>query len=186
MKIKNKLALIKNALIELAAIAFMLIGIIMLVASFFTPVSITNASILIALGLILSVAMATIFKLDATINALVEYLEALKSIKFPYSSADNSNLSPAEGIQKIIITPETTQEEIDEITKRFPGLKDTLENLMGNEDIEAMSGELSTADYNLNSYSIEELQTELQIAVNKNEFERAAEIRDEINSRQKM
>jgi protein-arginine kinase activator protein McsA len=76
----------------------------------------------------------------------------------------------------ISINDETTPEQIDEIKKNHPQIAEQLDKILNGFMDVIDSNSLHTND--IYKMSVQQLQKELQIAVDNNEFEKAAEIRD--------
>lgn len=171
-----------HLLAGVASIALMLIGLIMLVASFFTPLSTFNAVMLLAMGIIMSVVVKLYFMFR-------EVLQKVSDLLSKYSSLFSQDMKSPISSEVITINENTTPEEIEELKKKHPMVSAELDKILQRMGInEGMSGfmssmGLSNEKKDIANMSIPELEKALEKAVNENEFETAAEIRDEIKRR---
>ena len=148
-----------------ASISLMIGGIVMIVASFFYPLSTINSVIITASGAILYTGVRIYFM-------LLEINDYVKDI--PPQTGNNKFtpdlLKPDEVIR---INEDITPEQLEEIKKNFPMIADQLDYIVdGFNDFHKKSVK------SIHKMSIQQLKEELQKAVDNNEFEKAAEIRD--------
>lgn len=178
----------------LGGLALLIAGIVIGIASFFTPhFLLFNGIVLAALGTIIVVLVNMYFM-------FVEGLEAYaKGLELLVNTLDNvpmpsQNFTPeVMGTRAITITPDTPQEEIERLKREFPPLTDMLNSIT--KDRINMGGHhgFGQSDYtdyeeiiepsDITKLPIEQLEILKTKAVESNDFENAAKIRDEISKR---
>lgn len=189
---KKNINIIANLLFDITSKVIILGGVIMLVSSFFITVSTFQATIIVVLGLIMHGITSMHNKYLEMINLLAAVLE----------KANNQKTENNVSVEEILITNKTTPEELNKIKEKYPELKDKLDDLLN--DIEKGDIIKNTIDYyvkgedNLDKFleeleykmidfkiikkdNIQKLEEELKKAIENDEFEIAAEIRDKIN-----
>jgi hypothetical protein len=192
---------IAHLLFGVAAIGLLIGGAIMLIASFFTALPIFNAFIVLTLGAILYVGVRLYFVFGDVLESITKLIEissspqinkngriyknGLLTKQMGFGDLPTHDLSkiphPAPGlIDEILIDENTTPEEIENIKKKYPGFSHAIDEIL-----EKVGGISRTSTLPLSSLSSFKLEKLLQEAIDKNDFERAAEIRDEINRRNK-
>jgi len=170
---------IAHLLLGIVSIAFILVGVIIFVASFFVPLPIFNAAVLIGIGCTMFISVRLYFILRDVLDSVNEFLKQLQSQNSPQNQAQKNMPN------KIIsINENTTPEEIEELKKEYPMIANELDKILSSigEEIFVSNG-LFKKTKDIKEMTIVELKKALTIAVNNNEFEEAAQIRDEINSR---
>jgi len=151
-------------ILGIASIALMIGGTIMFVTSLFTPLSTFNAIMLMAAGAILYTGVRIYFMFLETTSSIKDYVKGISS------QIGTNNLTPELLKSEVInINEDTTPEQLDEIKKKFPMIADQLNTIINSFGDNAK---------NVQNMSVQQLQKELQEAVDNNEFEKAAEIRD--------
>jgi len=172
---------IAHLLLGVASIAFILVGVIILIVSFFAPLPMFNAVVLIGIGCTMFISVRLYFILRDVLDSVNEFLKQLQSQNSP------QNQTPREIIS---INENTTPEEIEELKKKHPMIANELDKILNNmakgenllEGFFDSKG-LFKKTKDIKEMTIVELKKALAKAVDDNEFEKAAQIRDEINSR---
>lgn len=95
----------------------------------------------------------------------------------PQNIQDLYNLEIPE-IKRITITDKTTPEELDEIKQQFPMLAKDIDDILNSEGLK-----LKPTEKIITTLTDEELEKILGLYIEDDNFEKAAEIRDEINKR---
>ena len=161
------------------SVCLIVVGIISFVASLFVPSIPTFQSIeLIFFGVITHLMIRLYFTVDKLFeNSLAPTEKFIKK-----QEERNSPLNPELIKTSVIsINEETTPEQIEEIKKKHPQIAEQLDKLLnGFMDI---TGSNSPHAKDIYKMSVQQLQKELEKAVENNEFERAAEIRDLLKKR---
>jgi len=158
------------------AIALMLGGAIMFVASFFTSLPIFNAIYFMALGAILYTGVRIYFMLLEVASSINNSSTQVNKSKAPFDLLKS---------EVININEDTTPEQLEEIKKKFPAIADQLDKIIDTfiDETKKNNGYFSESVKNINNMTIKQLQEELNLAVENNEFEKAAEIRDILKKR---
>jgi hypothetical protein len=164
---------IAQLLFGIAGVALMIIGAILLVAHFFIPsIVLFEAAVYLALGAILYLGVRLYFMFLEAISTATNVLDKMNANR-------NGRIYPemnAGMVNTITITDQTTPEEIEELKRKFPMFAESFDNILKSNPV--YNKEVDTKEL-----SITQLETALQIAIDNNEFEKAAEIRDEISRR---
>lgn len=172
--------LISQILFGIAGVALMLGGAIMFIGSFFTNFSLSTSIIFMVLGAILFTGVKLYFMFLEVLTAANKQVDEInKGI-----SPQNHNSRTYPGVTNITIDENTTMEDIEEIKKKFPPLSNIIDNVIKNTgtiDNDAFYKE--TLPKHIELLSLKQLEKALEEAVENSEFEKAAEIRDEINKR---
>jgi cysteinyl-tRNA synthetase len=171
---KNKTEFLLNILFGVFSICLIVVGAISFVASLLEPSLPTFQSIeLILFGVIIY----TIVKLIFTVDKLFENSLASTDKFIKENEQGNSPQNPDLIKTSVIsISDETTPEQIEEIKKKHPQIAEQLDKLLNG--FKDTIGSNSPHAKDIYKMSIQQLQRELEKAVENNEFERAAEIRD--------
>ena len=159
--------------------ALMLWGLIIFVASFFTPMSVYTSVVYVALGVLIFNSAKLYFMFLHVLKTADDLIEKINSARAEVDKTtttledwtnDISKVAPIE----IHIDDSTTPEEIENMKNRFPMLSNVIDNIINQvKPIAKTNSELS----------LKELEKNLKSAIDNNEFEKAAEIRDEIAKR---
>jgi len=176
---KNKTEFLLNILFGVFSICLIVVGAISFVASLLVPTLPTFHSIeLILFGVIIY----TIVKLIFTVDKLFENSLASTDKFIEEHEQGNSPQNPDLIKTSVIsISDETTPEQIEKIKKEHPQIAEQLDKLL-NGFMDTI-GSNSPHAIDIYKMSIQQLQRELEKAVENNEFERAAEIRDLLKKR---
>lgn len=168
------------------SVCLIVVGAISFVASLFVPTISTMDSVwLMAFGALTFLMVRLYFTVDKLFeNALAPADKIIKEAeKFIKKQEEgNSPLNPDLIKTSVIsINEETTPEQIEEIKKKHPQIAEQLDKLLsGFMDI---TGSNSPHAKDIYKMSVQQLQKELEKAVENNEFEKAAEIRDLLKKR---
>lgn len=160
---KNTPELFLQLFFGVVAIALMTGGAIMFVASFFSQISALTSILITCMGAIL-------------FNSVRLYLVFTSSLDKLNNKNPNKNITPPIKTEIISINENTTPEQMNELKEKFPFIIDELEKILDNTNANPTKKSIETM-------TIKQLQDELHNAVENNEFEKAAEIRDEIKKR---
>ncbi len=198
----KNISFICQILFGIAGIALMVIGALMFIASFFGDISLLNSIVLMALGAILfeGVTLYSVFSdfLESALKMLEERFKENKDTSPHMHRAYNplSNLGKMYGgapnVREIIIDNNTTPEELEKYRKEFPTLSSYIDYI---SSLQREAGNPNFKTYYSNNtfnnkledidFSDEELEDKLKLAIEENEFEKAAQIRDELKKRKK-
>ena len=127
------------------------------------------------IGALLFVAIRIYFMFTEVLESVTEVLNKINNASSPQKQ---EQFSPNTFFNKIVINEDTSPQEIEEIKKKFPMFADQIDkiiNLGKESDLSNIS--------NIKYLTLSELEKALQRAIDNNEFEKAAKIRDEIKSR---
>ena len=176
---KNKTEFLLNIFFGVFSICLIVVGAISFTASLLEPSLPTFQSIeLILFGVIIY----TIVKLIFTVDKLFENSLASTDKFIKENEQGNSPQNPDLIKTSVIsISDETTPEQIEKIKKEHPQIAEHLDKLFGGF-MDAMNSNSPHAK-DIYKMSTQQLQNELQIAIDNNEFEKAAEIRDLLKKR---
>lgn len=183
---KISLDLVIQIIIGIAGIGLALAGAIVLVASFFTPLPIFKAIALMALGVMLFNSSRLYFIFLENLNFTTELIKKITQANSPsnpdcfYPPDKKTRRNHPEFIE-IKISDETTPEEIEEMKRKWPHMAEHIDMIMGMSKQIHPGGDKFPKRISLLSNT--QLEQELKNAVENNEFELAAEIRDEIKKR---
>lgn len=154
-----------------------LAGAIFIIASFLTPLPIFQGIMLLTAGVVLIIVSriySTVFSMMEKLEKTISNISGLNPKDMSVSPQDSSIF-----VHEIKIDEETTEEEIQDIKKKFPFFSKELDGVL-----KTFRPADSTALLNkLELLSLPQLEKELGKAVENDNFERAAEIKNEINSR---
>lgn len=158
-------------------------GTIILIASIFTSLPTAIGFILLVMGIILMCVVRIYYMLLIVINKFSDTINILtKSVDKMASEGISpqmfSDLNPNIIAHEIKIDDTTSPEEIENIKKKFPMLADGLDNILNK-----INPNFSTLPKAIELLSLTQLEKELKKAVGEDNFERATEIRNEINKR---
>lgn len=165
------------------SICLIVVGAISFVASLFNPALPTFQSIeLIFFGVITYTVVRLIFTVDKLFENSLSSADKLIKKYEKGNSPSNTDTNPDLIKTSVIsINDETTPEQIEEIKKKHPQIAEQLDKLL-NGFMDTI-GSNSPHAKDIYKMSIQQLQRELEKAVENNEFERAAEIRDLLKKR---
>jgi len=175
----------------LLALGLTIAGLIIIVASFFTALPIFNGVVLLSLGVVIYLGIRIIYVNQEVITALANFVESLPNLLSGTSPQKNKPIAinnSDEFSTLINITQDTTPEEIEEIKKKFPMFADNLDSIIKTFKSPQWEKSFDLKEWHkkqtdLSRLSLEELNVALNNSLDKDEFEKAAEIRDEINKR---
>lgn len=178
---KNKTEFLLNILFGVFSICLIVVGAISFVASLLVPTLPTFHSIeLILFGVIIYTTVKLIFTVDKLFENSLSYADKL-SKKYEKGNSPSNTDTDLIKTSVISISDETTPEQIEEIKKKHPQIAEQLDKLLnGFMDTIGSNSPHAKDTYKM---SIQQLQRELEKAVENNEFERAAEIRDLLKKR---
>jgi hypothetical protein len=185
---KKNINIITQFLTDLISFALFVGGIIMLISSLFTTTPVFQSVMLIVSGLVMNGISTMHGRFSEMIDLLANVLEKHNS------QTENKNLT----VEEIIITDKTTPEEIEMYKEKFPELKNQLDNILKNatilskkniedeDDIDKIVRKVINEKDIMNHPifiidKMQKLEEDLKKAVENDEFELAAEIRDKIN-----
>jgi hypothetical protein len=167
---KFNLEFLSQVSLSIFGIVLFIVGAIITIASFFTPLAIPPA----LLAGILAVALGTIaYGISKLYFTILQLIKTLTDLLTPFNSRQTSPLSNLPANTEIIsINENTSPEDIEKIKNKIPGAGAALESFF-----KIIHGEQSNKK-ELSEMTKEELQKEMEEAVNSNNFEKAATIRD--------
>lgn len=173
MIIKNRLfKIIQQIIVELLAYSLILWGILLLFMPAFSPF---NSIILITLGIILLFC--------------IRIVEDIKNIKIPNipPSPHNTPQDITNSPLKIIINRKIDFESPEEFNKQHPDILNKINEFFKDGLFQSQFTDSNKEDIfqkqNISVLSLDQLNEYLNRVIENNEFEIAAEIRDEINKR---
>lgn len=158
-----------------------LVGITCLIASIFTPLPVFNGFVLLIGGVILICVVRLYYVFLDVLNKTAEAIETISKI-IDIKTGTSPQMYP--GTNSNIISHEikiddtTSPEEIEDIKKKFPMLADGIDSILNK-----INPNLSPLPKAIELLSLAQLEKELKKAVGEDNFERATEIRNEINKR---
>ena len=186
----------------ITGIALMVIGALMLIASLFGgDISLFNSIVLMALGAILfeGVTLYFIFYnfLESALKIIEERFKENKGTS-PHIHKTNNDIFSNLGkmyndenpnIRRITIDDNTTTEDLEKYKKEFPPLANYIDDILNLQKDSIKFSNIKNY-YSSNTLedielSNEELEDKLKLAIEENEFEKAAQIRDELLKRKK-
>lgn len=167
---KFNLEFLSQVSLSIFGIVLFIVGAIITIASFFTPLAIPPA----LLAGILAVALGTIaYGISKLYFTILQLIKTLTDLLTSFNSRQTSPLSNLPANTEIIsINENTSPEDIEKIKNKIPGAGAALESFF-----KIIHGEQSNKK-NLSEMTKEELQKEMNEAVSLNNFEKAAIIRD--------
>jgi hypothetical protein len=167
---KFNLEFLSQVSLSIFGIALFIVGAIITITSFFTPLAIPPA----LLAGILAVALGTIaYGISKLYFIILQLIKTLTDLLTSFNSKQTSPFNNLPTNTEIIsINENTSPEDIEKIKNKIPGAGAALENIF-----KIIHGEQSSKK-ELSEMSREELQKEMEEAVNLNNFEKAATIRD--------
>lgn len=174
---KFNLEFLSQVSLSIFGIALFIIGTIITITSFFAPLTIPHALLAGILAVALGVIAYGVSKLYFVILQLIKTLTDLLA-------SFNSKQTPSFGnlpinTEIISINENTSPEDLEKIKQKFPGAAGAaLENIL-----KIMHREPSNKK-ELTEMTKEELRKEMEEAVNLNNFEKAATIRDLLKNKQ--
>jgi UvrB/uvrC motif. len=178
---KVGLDFIGQLIFALAGIVLMLGGAVIFVASFFTIMSVVTGIFLMALGAILFNSVRLYFMFLETIEIATAAINS--STKF------HTGLRPGNevAVQEIIINSDTPPEEIIELKNKFPMLSKNIDDMImqmhGKDKLENFFANKGIFKKDVKELSISQLEEAIKIAISNEDYEKAANYRNEINSR---
>jgi predicted transcriptional regulator len=174
MKKINFEILLQFSLIIIGA-AMMLIGLEFVILKFLGhPHSLFKSISFFALGGILVTASRLYFMFLETLSL------ATKSIEMHKQNLQSQEMKVSGPfVEEIIITDETSEEEIEALRKKFPMLNDSIDTILKQIGREV----ISKLPKDINLFTVQQLEEELKKAIANDNFEKAAEIRNELNKR---
>ena len=152
-------------------------GIIYLITSAFTPLPVFNGFMLLIGGIILICIIRIYYVFIDILNKITGVIETVAKI-LNTKERTSPQMFPDIIAHEIKIDDTTSPEEIEEIKKKFPMLADGLDNILNK-----INPNLSPLPKPIELLSLSQLEKELKKAVGEDNFERATEIRNEINKR---
>lgn len=167
---KFNLEFLSQVSLSIFGIALFIVGAIITIASFFAPLTIPPALLIGILAVALGVIAYGISKLYFVILQLIKTLTDLLASFNSKQTSPFGNLPTNTEI--ISINENTSPEDLEKIKNKIPGAGAALESIL-----KIMHGEQSSKK-ELSEMTKEELQKEMEEAVNSNDFEKAATIRD--------
>jgi len=169
-------------LFGLVGLALIVAGAIILIASFYTPLPPFNAIVLMTLGIIVLGVNKLQYMFVKMIKLFTEYITKVNAI----SQRPNLDAfhSAAPSVREIVINENTSKEDIEKIKNDFPELGTSL-NSFFNEILKNIPNRNTPNDMpdGISLLTMKQLEDRLNKAVDDGEFEKAAKLRDEINSR---
>jgi hypothetical protein len=173
-------------LLGFIGIGAILASIIVLIASIFTPLPIFNTVILLVLGVILlaqSMLYSKFLKLVTILSGLLKNLSNLSSPQdidsSPYDYLLNSSTSPQQNIKRVVITDQTSAEDIERFKNEHPEFGNQMDSIVSN-----LKGMMMTPQKTpITDKDINTLKKELDIAIANENFEEAQKIKQEIQKR---
>lgn len=171
--------------------ALMIVGIIVFGASFFktTPfVNYMNGIVIGALGAILFSCVKIYFMFLETITIATDGLKqmstaAATSPQSQYNGRTYTTQPGGMSLNQITIDENTSLEEIELLKKQFPMFADSIEEAVANIICKPSIKKEGPLPKTMELLSLPQLEAALKKAVDSGEYEKAAEIRDEINKR---
>ena len=168
---KNNAEAYTQFIFSILSILIIIFGVILFILSFMTPtVSIINAILIFSGGAILFNSVKLYYSFLEVISRFTELIESLTK-NTPTNQGD---------VQIIKLDDNLSSEQIEDLKTKFPLFADKIETVI-NSIIPKTKKSLS-----IQEMSIEQLSIELQKNIEENKFEKAAEIRDEINKRKNI
>lgn len=159
----------------IASIALLLAGAITFIASFFQPFPVINSIILLGLGTI-------IFMGNRLYNSFTDVLHMMTKTIERIQQASSPQTHPPMVAHELIIDEDTPPEEIERIKKTFPLFASEIDKMLSQskQGGHKFSTNLPSV---ISLLSLTQLDEELKKAIEEDNFERAAEIKNEINKR---
>jgi protein-arginine kinase activator protein McsA len=179
---KINLELIAQIIFGLLGFCLMLIGVIIIGASLiFTKPLLFEGVVLMSMGAILFTAVKVYFSLTSVLQSTSAIIE--KIIK------QNQQFSPHQDsiVKEIVITEDTTPEEISQLKKEYPALSNSIDDMIRQikhpnfPQHHKQSSTITAKD--IITMTTSQLEIELQSAIANDLFETAAIIRDELKKR---
>lgn len=150
-------------------------GLIMLIASIFIPtIPVFQATMLFITGFILQGISSLYINFIRMINLISDFLEQT-----------NKKIPETTKFDKIVITDDTSIEDIEIFKKQFPELKDTLDEISNSiKDNSIYDKKINFEKLRTSDEIIKQsLEFQLKEALENQDFERACQIRDELKER---
>ena len=190
MKNINKEALLVVGL-RFVTSSFLFMAFAALIISMFVTIPISTVKILLIIitsagGYLITSLYLRFFELITALNKIINVSQEVLTAATTYinNPLKQTNQNPT-NVEQIIITDETSPEEMDEIKKQHPFLSPQLDEIFKQfQGSNPFSKLTKQKEKQLIDMSIEELEEALEKAVGENKFEKAAIIRDELKTRQ--
>lgn len=170
---KFNLEFLSQVSLSIFGIALFIVGAIITIASFFAPLTIPPA----LLAGILAVALGVIaYGVSKLYFVILQLIKTLTDLLASFNSKQTSPFGNFPTNTEIIsINENTSSEDLEKIKNKIPGAAgaalESIFKIMHGENLQSNKKELS-------EMTKEELQKEMKEAVNSNDFEKAATIRD--------